>query len=143
MLIHILDVIVIWMSFIGEGATEGYTWASKERRMDNPIIKGSDVSGGKGKLGYHKLRFAETFGLFYLSQRVFPTLIGLGVFLIGLFIYERVLTKVVNNVYFYKDKSPYRFGKITVKRALWQDWLALTGGLVFIVVGIICLIWDN
>lgn len=58
LIIYILLILIYWFA---EGATEGYTWADSERRMENVIIKGG--SDGNGILDYHSWRFLEIFGI--------------------------------------------------------------------------------
>lgn len=135
-LMYILDALFILLYFIAEGATEGYTWASPTRRLSNRIIKGGRDENGFAKIDYHGWRFFETFFAFYALQRFFSIFIGLGLFLVFLFIYERVINKVVNDNYFKPNTATYKIMGKEFDRKQWHDWLALLIGIVFLFIGL-------
>ena len=61
MIIKILFILANIWYWIGEGATEGYTWSSKERRNENKII------GINGILDYHGWRvIGENLGILFM-----------------------------------------------------------------------------
>ncbi|MCJ7801820.1 MAG: hypothetical protein MUP82_05630 [Candidatus Marinimicrobia bacterium] len=139
----ILFTLLILLYWFAEGATEGYTWADPDHRMENVIIKGG--AQGNGILDYHSWRFLEVLGIYgatliaILSIRNIRRFIwsGIGSMLVGMFIYERVLN-YVNDGTIYKE-SGWRFyiGGIEIPRYFWQDITLLVIGLSLIVVGII------
>lgn len=121
-----VTVILILFYFIGEGATEGYTWASPEQRLENPIIKGS--TEGKGIIDYHGYRTFET--VFVLSASLLLLGIGgLGASMVGLFIYERILNYVDLGIWFKEPGWEYYVFGLTFKRYPVQDYLVLVIGV--------------
>ncbi len=131
--ILILDVLVILGYFLGEAMTEGFTWASPQRRLDNVFIKGGyKTKGARGLLGYHTCRFPETFYGFYGLVRVLGIIHGVGAFLILLFLYERILNKIVSDTWFKPNTATYEIYKWSFPRKQWHDWGALVLGLIFV-----------
>lgn len=124
-----LIIIFILLYFIGEGATEGYTWADSEQRMENKIIKGG--SEGNGILDYHGYRTLETCFVFFASI-VMLGIGGLGTSMIGLFVYERILNIVNIGAYFKPGGWEYYIFGMNFKRYAYQDWLILVIGVTLV-----------
>ncbi len=122
-------MLFLLLSFIAEGATEGYVWADETQRLSNPIIKGG--ADGSGILDYHSWRTFETFFLFFASACLLG-LGGLGTSCIGLFVYERILNFVDKGVWFKPEGWEYYIGGIIIKRYMWQDYLVLIIGVALI-----------
>lgn len=132
-LIWILDALVITGYFLGEAMTEGFTWANPKRRLENRFIRLSfKVKEAKGKFGYHQCRLPETVFGFYGCERFFGFWNGIGAFLILLFMYERVLNKIVSDKWFKPNTATYSIWKWTVPRKQWHDWAALILGLIIL-----------
>ena len=137
----IVFILLILLYWLAEGATEGYTWADKEQRMENVIIKGR--TEGNGILDYHSWRFLEVFGIYgatllgILSVRRDSTFIwtGIGAILTGMFIYERVLNYVDNGIAFKEAGWQFYIGGLEIARYPWQDVSLLIIGLIFIFLG--------
>lgn len=123
---QIVIIILLLLYFVGEGATEGYTWASPDQRMENPIIKGS--TEGNGILDYHGYRTFETVFVLFASVLLLG-LGGLGASMVGMFIYERILNYVYGGFLFKPGGWEYYFFGITFKRYPWQDYLVLVIGI--------------
>ena len=135
-------ILLIFMYWFAEGATEGYTWADSEPRLENVIIKGG--SEGAGILDYHSWRFLEVLGthgailiaiLFGLSRSSF-IYTGIGSMLVGMFTYERVLNYVNSGSIFKPPGWIFYIGGIEIPRYFWQDLILLGVGLVLIGLGI-------
>ena len=98
-ILSIVFIIFILIYCFAEGATEGFTWASQARRLNNKIIS-HQFQQGKAILDYHSFRNLELIGIvgaiisalfLSLSLKKFIILI-LGSFAFGMsLIYERVL----------------------------------------------------
>ena len=121
-----LIMLFLLLSFIGEGATEGYTWADSVQRAENPIIKGG--AEGKGFLDYHMWRAFETFFLLFASACLL-SYGGLGTSFIGVFVYERILNFVDKGIWFKEAGYEYYIAGFTIKRYAYQDWLVLVIGV--------------
>ena len=135
-------ILLIWLYWFAEGATEGYTWASTDQRMENIIIKGA--SEGNGVLDYHGWRFLEILGthgailiviLFGLGKLEY-IYSGLGSMLAGMFTYERVLNYVNNGTAFKPPGWIFYIAGIEIPRYFWQDLGLLVIGLGLIGLGI-------
>ena len=139
----VLFILLIWLYWFAEGATEGYTWADKNQRMENAIIKGG--TNGNGILDYHSWRFFEVLGIYgatllgILAIRKDPTFIwtGIGSILSGMFIYERVLNYVDTGTIFKEPGWLFYIGGLKIPRYSWQDITLFIFGIGFIVTGII------
>ena len=139
----LLFILLIWLYWFAEGATEGYTWADKTQRMENMIIKGGTV--GIGILDYHSWRFFEVLGIYgatllgIFSVRRDPTFIwtGVGAILSGMFIYERVLNYVDTGTIFKEPGWIFYIGGLKFPRYPWQDITLLIVGISLIAVGYI------
>lgn len=126
-----LIFILLLLYFIAEGATEGWFWADKERRLSNHIIRGRDK--GNGRFDYHFWRLLETIFIFVASILLLGWLSGIGAFLIGLFVYERVVCRVINNNWFKEDGWPYYIAGYEIPRKRRQDWICLTTGIILVI----------
>lgn len=124
-----LIILFLLLSFMGEGATEGYTWADSTQRVENPIIKSG--AEGKGFLDYHTWRAFETFFLFFASAWLLG-LGGLGTSFIGLFVYERLLNFVDKGIWFKEAGWEFYIAGFTIKRYMWQDYLVLIIGIALV-----------
>lgn len=146
--LYILFSIWYWL---GEGATEGYTWASKKRRINNWFIKpgihdNSNHKNAKGKYCYHTWRvLGENIGI--LGIAVFSVLMGkfgitgldfviitIGATLVGVFFYERVFNHISYNKWF-PQKAAWDFlnGKVIIPRRPWHDWIILSLGILILI----------
>jgi hypothetical protein len=137
----ILFILLIQLYWFAEGATEGYTWADREQRMENVIVKGR--ADGNGILDYHGWRFMEVLGIYgatllgILSIRKDPTYIwlGIGSIMAGTFVYERVLNYVVDGTIFKEPGWQFYIAGLKIPRYSWQDITLLIVGIGFIVAG--------
>jgi hypothetical protein len=103
MILEILFCLTIVLYWIGEGVTEGYTWAG-DRRNTNKLISGSYKKDAI--LDYHAWRILENIGIwgtvivgFFLEitiQKFF--LLGIGSWLIGTSLYEFALNYVCSGI---------------------------------------------
>ena len=125
---NFVDILVALGYFLSQGATEGYTWSTPQRRLENKIIKTGKK--GKGFLDYHSWRFPATFFAFYVLVRLLGLFHGLGLFLVGLFLYERILNQVRDGKWFKKNGWEYHIGKLSFKRYVWQDCVAAVLGVL-------------
>ena len=141
----------IWY-WTGEGATEGFTWATEKRRLENLIIKpgihdSTFYKTASGLMCYHSWRtMGENVGIFGMNIVSFslgvlavswPSYIGIfvGATLVGIFIYERVFNHVSYNKLFPQKASWDAFnGRIVIPRAPWQDWVLFGIGIVLLVI---------
>ena len=123
--------IILLLYFIAEGATEGWFWASTQRRLDNHIIRGRDK--GNGRFDYHFWRFLETIFIYVCSILLLGFWNGTGMFLIGLFVYERVVCRVVNDNWFKEEGWKYYIAGYTFSRYRRQDWTALIVGTLMVI----------
>jgi len=139
-IVFVLLILLYWFS---EGATEGYTWADKEQRMENVIIKGG--AKGNGILDYHGWRFFEVLGIYgatllgIFSIRRDPTFIwtGFGAILAGMFVYERVLNYVDKGILFKEPGWVFYIGGLEIPRHPLQDITLLIVGISLIAIGYI------
>jgi len=139
MIVFIFLILLYWFA---EGATEGYTWADSEQRMENVIIKGG--SDGAGVLDYHGWRFMEILGthgailIAVLFSIVYSYIwVGVGSMLVGMFLYERVLNYVINGTIYKEPGWIFYIAGIEIPRYFWQDILLLLAGIGLIVFGLI------
>ena len=129
--------------FIGEGATEGYTFATNDRRKNNGLIK-YHFEDPNGILGYHGFRVLfENFGMiliiigFQITNFEWVNLLYfIGVTITGVFIYERVFNFVSYGKLF-PQKSSYQILKYTIPRNAMQDIIGLIIGLAFLILFIL------
>lgn len=130
---------LVWY-FLAEGATEGYTWASKKRRVENKLIRGGfDGTVANGILGYHGWRtFGENFGIVgtivataFAGATESSLMAGIAGWLIGLFFYQRALDYVYCGKFFNKNKSDYHIVGLTFARieGNWLEYLKLLAGI--------------
>ena len=130
----------IW-NLIGEGATEGFTFASVTERVLNPIIKRHfNTQNANGFLGYHGFRVLfENIGVlimiigFHLIEFHLITLLYyLGIMIIGTFIYERVFN-IVSYGKLFPQKSNYCILGYEIPRNKWQDIIVGIIGILILV----------
>ena len=137
-IVFVLLILLYWFS---EGATEGYTWASQEQRMENAIIKGG--AHGNGILDYHSWRFFEVLGIYgatflgIFSIRRDSTFYwtGVGAILAGMFVYECVLNYVDTGTIFKEPGWLFYIGGAVIPRYPWQDICLLITGISLIGIG--------
>ncbi len=122
-------VVFILLYFVGNGATEGYTWADSTQRLENPVIRGGVE--GDGFLDYHGYRTFET-GFVFFASFCLLGIGGLGTSMVGLFIYERILNFVDKGIWFKEAGWEYYIVGFTIKRYMWQDFAVLIIGVVLI-----------
>jgi len=137
----------IWY-WIGEGATEGYTWASEKRRVENVLISPGVHDDpfwytANGFMCYHSWRvLGENIGILgmIISAIYFscPLLVVIGWIagstLISIFFYERILNYVSYGKLFPQKTDWDLFkGKIRIPRRPWQDWLMLSIGIIILI----------
>lgn len=140
---YILAMVGVLLYFIGEGITQGFTFASKQRRKSNPIVRNTykRLEGEKGFLTYHGVRiFIENLGMLLVLISAF--FININFFMyawfllgwtgIGLFIYERMFNLVSYGELFPK-KANYDLNKINFKRTWKQDFIVLFIGIGLLV----------
>ena len=139
-------MVVYWLS---EGCTEGYTWASKSRRVKNSLIFGSMRNGkpsGQGFLDYHAWRLGENIGTVGCILTAFTlgtigvsiyslTLVWLGSWMVGYFVYERALNYVCLGDAF-ASKGPWKMMNISIPRSNVFDWGVCVLGLVVFGIGV-------
>ena len=108
MIWEILFPLFIIMYWACEGVTEGYTFCSAKRKIENKLIHPNN--GSNGIMDYHAWRIFENLGIwgtvisaFYMDV-AFKSfgLLGIGAWLIGTFCYEANL----NHVYYNKIWKP-------------------------------------
>ena len=140
MLEYILIALGVLLNLIGEGMTEGFTFATPERRLVNPLIQLRFRGKGKGIFGYHMVRIlfenggAMTLllGTFFYTGILFHYLWFLvGMMLIGIFVYERCFN-IVSYGKLFPQKAPYYFWKWKIERKPWQDFVILALGIALI-----------
>lgn len=137
--IFMFFVLLYWIS---EGTTEGYTWASLQRRLQNKLICGRFKSGN-GLLDYHTWRYGENIGIlgsvlcsFFFTSFWSLLLIAVGSCWVGVFFYERVLNYVMYDKLFLQ-KSDYHILWWKFKCHIWINFVYLIVGLTLISIGII------
>ena len=114
----LITAALIWYLF-AEGLTEGYSWATVERRKTNKLIKPKDVVND-----YHSWRtFGENVGITgaviaaaYAGPTLAAALAVVAGWLLGLFIYDKALHYVTDG-----EASPeYHIAGFTLPR--WGSW---------------------
>ena len=140
------SMLIYWVS---EGCTEGYTWASKEKRENNKLIFGSisnNKRSGIGYLDYHAWRLGENLGnvgcmlVAYMLGKWcdfgFYDLISvwLGSWMVGYFVYERALNYVCSGSAF-TTKGPWKMMHISIERSSKFDWAVCILGLIIFYLG--------
>jgi len=146
-MIILFIVFNLWY-WIAEGATEGFTWATRSRRMNNKLIKPGkhddpEYKKARGAFCYHTWRsMGENVGIFCIgitaTQIKLPILEFILLFaaatLIGIFIYERVFNYIGYHKSFPKKKPWDVFnGKLLIPRSPWQDWAMLAIGIAILI----------
>lgn len=114
-ILSIIFIIFILIYCFAEGATEGFTWASEQERLNNKIIS-HNFHQGEGLLDYHSFRNLELLGIcgaiitalfLGLSLKRFILLL-IGSFAFGLsLVYERVLQYVAKGYLFEPHPPQY------------------------------------
>ena len=97
MIWEILFPLFIIMYWACEGVTEGYTFASAKRKIENKLIHPNN--GSNGIMDYHAWRIFENLGIWgtVFSAFLMVTslksfiLLGVGSWLIGTFCYEAIM----------------------------------------------------
>ena len=104
---------MIVLYWIATGVTQGLFWSDKKYSAAE----------------FHLWRLAEVVGIFLavVLYKDFWNFIGLN--LIGIFFYERILMKIAKDKWF-KDKGEIFDIGIKIPRYKWQDYLILAGGIV-------------
>jgi len=130
---------LVLLYWIARGALEGFVWASESRRSKNWVICDS-TSTGRGVLDYHAWRLLECFsvlGMVFFSSMIpvmnFELLIG--VWFLGIFIYERILNWVVF-IRFFPNKKTYELMGVKFPAGIWLDMFYLVAGIMLVVWGL-------
>ena len=105
--------ILLLLYFVSRALTEAHKW-------------GSLLSS----YNYHSWRFVESLLPYTTSVYIFGLFKGTGLFLIGLFVYERILCYRLNKKWFKEEGWVFKIGKWNIKRYPYQDWLILIGGII-------------
>jgi len=136
---YILFHLGLLLYFIGEGLTEGFTWANFDRRLKNRLIQHHWKGCGKGIFCYHSVRVClENFGqlLFifglYIGTINLNFLFILSRIFIGVFIYERFFNYVVYNKIF-PQKGNYKIFNLEIKQSPIYDILVFLTGILIVV----------
>lgn len=143
MIWYVIAALGVLLYFIGEGTTEGFTFASQQRRKNNKIIRDAHADKqSKGFLSYHVYRVCfENLGMvmtivsaFFIRINIFAfTWFMLGWMGVGIFIYERMFNWVSYGIPFPK-KSDYDLGEHINFRRTWKlDFWILGIGIILIV----------
>ena len=144
----ILFIIFNLWYWIAEGATEGFTWSTRSRRLNNKLIRPGihddpSYKTAKGLWCYHTWRsLGEYVGIagMVISGALLITsgssVLSL-VFLLAsttmvcVFVYERFFNHVSYNELFPQKKSwDFLNGKIIIPRKPWHDWIILVVGII-------------
>ena len=131
----------MWTYWFSEGCTEGYTFASSDRRKENKLIcehKGK----GEGVLDYHAWRLGENIGTVgavagaYMisSEPLSFAMILTGSWLTGTWIYERALNYVFSNDLF-PQKGPYNLMGLKIPRNQLVEGILTAGIGTALIVG--------
>ena len=117
-----------------QGFIEGWIWADKEKKVENPYIvihKGK----GKGVLDYHAWRLVENAGQlsavvasFYVGDVGSLVQSAIGGWLMANFFYERALN-IVDFGELFPQKPPYKLMGIEIPHKPWRDWVVLALGI--------------
>jgi len=107
---NILWIVLYWIT---RGFTEGWKWADKI------------PSAG----AYHIVRLIECIAVYAIAVSAFGWRYPTAMFLIGMFIYERINMYVDKKVWFKEKGSKFDIG-IKIGRYPWQDWGLLTAGVL-------------
>ena len=137
MLLSILFFIFILMYWIGEGVTEGYTWADAKRRYENKLVHPNHANNGL--MDYHAWRIVEVLGivgacLTGMAGGLALFQVGVSAYFIGITLYGFALNHVDNGT-IYKDPS-WRY------HLLGHDLPSLSAGKriwTFLIAGVIIL----
>ena len=109
-------IILLFLYFISRALTEAHKWGSK-----------------LSSYNYHTWRFIESLLPYYVAVEKFGFFKGSGIFLIGLFIYERILCYRLNKKWFKKEGWVFKIGLWDIERHSYQDWTILAAGIVLII----------
>ena len=141
----VLFPILILLYWFAEGVTEGYTWASQERRGSNKLIHPNN--GNNGLFDYHVWRFLENLGIWgaiacgiMMGSSWGVWLIGIGAWFMGVTIYEFALNHVCSGSIYKKDDFTWHFLGIELE---WPTGPSIWGfyfiGLILFVLGVLAL----
>ena len=140
-MVRFIFMFFILLYWISESETEGFTWASPQRRLQNKLI--CDHFGvGNGILCYHAWRYGENIGIlgsilcgFFFTSFWSLLLTAIGSCWVGVFLYERGLNYVVYDKLFLQ-KSDFTILWWSFKRHTWHDFALLIVGLILIIIGL-------
>lgn len=135
---------LVWY-FLAEGATEGYTWASKKRRVENKLIRDRfDGTVANGILDYHGWRtFGESVGIVsaviaaaFAGVSESSMVAGAAGWFTGWFFYQRALDYVCYGKFFNENRNDYYYiAGLTFARfeGNWIEYVKLLVGTVFFI----------
>jgi len=103
---------VILLYWISRGFTEGLKWSDRTKYANE----------------YHIWRFIECVAVYYISIVAYGWKLPTVFFLIGMFIYERILMKIASKKWF-KDEGDIFKLIWNIPRHRWQDYLILATGI--------------
>ena len=146
--LKMIEIITLGLSIlgysIGEGVTEGFTWAPKGKKhrlaKENKLIIHSKKEVGsfwqrfKFPLGYHQWRDIERLGIggsilsaYFFSSFGSLALAMLAFFMVGLFFYEQAETYVSYNRFFVEKN--YKWSGYEIPMGRWLSILPLVLGI--------------
>ena len=105
-------IYLVLLYWISRGVTEGLKWSERKFSASE----------------YHLWRLVECIAIYALLVIKYGWQSPTAGFLIGIFIYERVLMKLHNGKWFKDEGTIFDIG-IKVKRYKWQDYLILATGI--------------
>ena len=105
-------ILLYWLS---RGVTEGLKWSDRKFTASE----------------YHLLRLVECVAIYTLLVIKYGWQYPTAGFLIGIFIYERVLMKIAEGKWFKDEGAIFDIG-IKVKRYKWQDFLIVAVGIILL-----------
>jgi hypothetical protein len=139
MLVLIL-IFSILVYYIGEGITEGYTFASPSRKKHNNLIKSNAYTYGNGALGYHAWRWVENAGILGAFIAIFfldISLLRLMMIIVGSAIfswlpYQMCLWHVTENKLLIPG-TVYMVGPFMINRPIWLFPVFGIAGLIIMI----------
>ena len=130
MINELILVVLLFMYWLGEAATEAYTHMSGQERLENPVIKSGWTKANAG-LDYHTWRTLEYVGIIGTVLYLLPAesrIWYIGMTFIAWFFYQRLLGFARFGVWF-PVKADYNIGALMIPHKKWLDWIVLTSGV--------------
>jgi len=106
MINDILFFIAVLMYCMGEGVTEGFTWAGTEEIDRNRLVGPND--DGK-RLDYHAWRAIETFGIFGMMIHFDSFMLAVGSLLVGYNFYHSALCHIDFGNWLYEKRKTHTY----------------------------------